>query len=841
MVKYIYKGIILLFVFVGALFFFGSRLETNIRDTRVKVDVKAETYPVLQVETQGQKINMLYGYSAKMEAGTVRESITPINQDKKITIHLKNSPTRITKLSYQILDKESGEVYDEKTLNAIQKNQKKVEIVFDYNFRSSTEYILDLQATTSEGIEIHYYTRIKYYLSESYLAQKLDFVKTFHTNTFNKNDTSGIEPYLEPSADNLNNTLAKVDITSHIDLITWGGITPEIVSDVYVTVKEYNMETACVQYNYFAKAKIEDKKELYHVKEFYRVRYVTGQNYLLNFERTLETEFAVEQTSVNSSQLKLGITNQYESKLKTNKEGNKLYFARGGTLYQYDMKTEEVMKIYSAFSEKADYLHRAYNEQGIRLLDVDEEGNVYFCAYGYFPRGRYEGDVAVVLFEYTTEGELQEMVYMPISASYQQLEQDFEEYGYVSSRGIYYFTVANTVYSYNMMGKQLDKIAEDVKQNGFMTMENVNCYVWSSSLKLGYGDSITVFNLETDEKKVFTAPDKNTYIRLFGVIEDNFVYGYAKKKHVTKMKDGTRVVPCKELLIADMDGKILKDYRPSKRYVRNIQVNGNVINMTLCKRSSQGTYYNVGEDSILNQSEVQQSAFDYDSRVTTKALTEWYIDFPSSFEMKQIPKWKEGPKNIISSERAVQLEQPKIAKYYVYALGKITEAYESAGKAIRAADEQMGVVISSNHQVVWERSGSFTQNSIGGLQAISEKRGISNLAACVYIVLKGNQMDVSAQDLTKENKSIYDMLGKYLERPMNLKGCSLEQVLYFVSNNKAVIAMTGSNRAVVIGGYTGSTLQIYDPATGQEKTVSRSEYEEIFKEAGNRFISFMES
>ncbi len=52
-----------------------------------------------------------------------------------------------------------------------------------------------------------------------------------------------------------------------------------------------------------------------------------------------------------------------------------------------------------------------------------------------------KGDVAVVLYEYTKDKELKEMVYMPANASYQQLKEDFASYGYVSPRGIYYFTV----------------------------------------------------------------------------------------------------------------------------------------------------------------------------------------------------------------------------------------------------------------------------------------------------------------------------------------------------------------------------------------------------------------
>ena len=108
------------------------------------------------------------------------------------------------------------------------------------------------------------------------------------------------------------------------------------------------------------------------------------------------------------------------------------------------------------------------------------------------------------------------------------------------------------------------------------------------------------------------------------------------------------------------------------------------------------------------------------------------------------------------------------------------------------------------------------------------------------MVLKKNHFTVDAKKLSQKNKPVYSMLSEYMTTPMNLKGCTLEQVLYFVSNNKAVIGMTSDNQAVVISGYTARQLYLFNPNNKKEVTVSRSEYEHIFKNAGNRFISYME-
>nr|MCR5691716.1 hypothetical protein [Eubacterium sp.] len=167
-------------------------------------------------------------------------------------------------------------------------------------------------------------------------------------------------------------------------------------------------------------------------------------------------------------------------------------------------------------------------------------------------------------------------------------------------------------------------------------------------------------------------------------------------------------------------------------------------------------------------------------------------------------------------------------------------AFESARAAIQAADKQMGVVVSSKHQIVWERSGAFLMNNVGGISMQNAGQDVSNLAACAYMVLKQNHYSLDVKALSSQNKSVYEMLAQYMASPVNLKGCSLDQVIYFVSNNKSVIAMTSDTEAVVISGYTNNQLYLFNPINKKEVKVKRSEYQKIFEHAGNRFISYME-
>jgi hypothetical protein len=65
MVKYIYQAVALVFIFAGALFLFGRNMETDMEEKGVTEAITDETYPYLQLQTQGQTVNVLYGRHSK--------------------------------------------------------------------------------------------------------------------------------------------------------------------------------------------------------------------------------------------------------------------------------------------------------------------------------------------------------------------------------------------------------------------------------------------------------------------------------------------------------------------------------------------------------------------------------------------------------------------------------------------------------------------------------------------------------------------------------------------------------------------------------------------------------
>ncbi len=826
----LYRAVILMIIFVASFLFFMKGLKSNEYESGVVVQPKTETLPIVTTTVQGCYVNAMYGYNGPIADNVVRESITPLNQDKNLSLTWTDTELKPMKVGVAIKGCNSLETLYEKEYGNLDQSGRKLELTLDYGFQTTTEYILSLVFTMESGRKVHYYTRVKYYENDTHLADKLNFAMNIHEMTLDPMKQEMLSEYLETDGSDKKTSLATVTIKSDPSQVTWESMEPEVISEIVPVVKEFNTETACFLLDYFVRAKTPAGKEIFEVQEFYRVRHAGNEDYLLNFERRLEADFKASHADVDDGMLKMGITNDTKSKILSAVDQGYLYFARGGNLYCYNTKTSKntVERIYSFYSEDKAYSYRQGPGQSIRLLKTLENGDLYFAAYGYFPRGNYEGKVAIVIHCYhAEEKKLEELLYLPMDTTYEQLKEDFEEYGYVTAQNVYHFIVAGNVYSYHFDARRLITRREEIQNNNFQVIQDTNFYAWLEE------NQLVLFNLETEEQKVVTPPAENEKIRLLGTINDNVIYGFCRGE------DGvwSGEIPCYKIMISDCEGNVRKTYEAADVYVTGVEVAGNVMTLRRVKKVGD-TYEKIGNDSILNQNESKSAGYSMSPKSNTQTLTEWYVRISASYTMSDKPKEKDLKLPIITGGRSVHLDEKSQEKYYVYALGVITDSTDDPAKAIQLADEKMGVVVSGAHQVIWERSGAFLMNSIAGLEGKKSGGHLTDASACAYMVLKANHYSPKEETLSKDHDNITKMLRKYMDHVMNLSGVTLDQVLYMVSSDHYVIGKTSDTTAVVICGYDEGHLTICDPADGKIKTVDRKEMEKTFKEAQNRFISY---
>lgn len=840
MQKKIYKILILTIIFISSLVFMSKNIKEEEITLKKAVAMDEAAFPLLYLKTDGITVNRLHGYSSSIDANVIREAVTPIDMDKELTVEFEENETVIKKIKYEIRELDENELLDSGNISALDttKEGKTAKIKLDAGLATSKEYAMRITVITDQSRKIHFYTRIKYYESDYYLKEKLDFIINFHEKSMDKEKAQDLAMYLETDGSEDNKSFARVTIHSSFELFSWGQLKPKVITEVVPTIKEFNVETASVQLEYFVKAKTDSGTEVFNVKEFYRVRYTADRIYLLDYQRTMESQFDLELTSLSKSEFKLGITGSEDIDLVASAENSKMAFVQNGELWFYNLPENKAVRVFTFRSGKEDYFRNDYDQHDIQILGMDDGGNIDFTVYGYMNRGDYEGKVALILYHFSADTRrIEEMVYIPLETTYQMLKEDMNDFSYVSQRGIFYFTINHTIYSYNIAARRLEILVEDVAKDGYAILKDSHGLGWIEMDEAG-NTKLIVMDLETEKRQEIPAPE-GEIIRILGDIQSNILYGYVKKADIAESADGTMIIPAYKVEIADISGKVLKTYKEKNIYVVAAQVENNIAALTRMKKSGSG-YKHVRNDSLYTQKGAEAQIIGIETRVTDKMLTEKYIYLPEGFAMETLPKMQVTTNVILEEDTTLHLDKEDITgeRYYVYAKGGILSAFSNATEAILLADSEMGTVVNQNNRLVWERGGKFNRKTIGQIKETKVRDGVNSVGACLYMVLQHHQISADVKELSSTRKSIYNVLKENLKNPLTLTGCTLDEVLYFTSGGNIVIAMKNRKDGVIITGYDEYNITYFDPETGNKKT-SISNASAMFEEAGNVFISYI--
>lgn len=836
--KYIYKFIALFFVLIGSIIYFGRTIPEISVATTTATSIKDSTFPLVYLQLGDYTVNMLHGYSSRLDSGSVRESITPLDTSKKFTVKIQQNSSKIKKLTFELLDIANDKVIENGSMSAFdsQGNYRTANLKLTGGLDTSKEYGFQITLTTNVSKKIYFYTRIKFYSNDFFLDKKLDFVKKFHRATFGKEKDFHIASYLEANT-NEDATFADVDIHSSQSMITWKKLKPKIITDVVPTINEINIETAAVTQNYFIQMKTDSSTETYTVKEYYRIRFSGNRIYLLAFHRTMEALFDPNLVSLKKSEFKIGISKESDIEMASSKSNKQVAFVRNGSLWYYNLNANKVTSVFSFDKGSKDYMRHYYNQHDIKILNIEDNGNISFMLYGYMNCGDYEGRVGILLYDYDSKkNQILERVYLPLTITYQQLKEDIGEFSYVNDKNIFYFSLNDKVYAYNISSKRYEYLTEHAARDHFSMLKDAKSFVWSNLGENGQADSITILDLDTSKTLTVDSPASESIIVL-GTIDSNIVYGYVRNKDVYESSIGDIITPAYKLVIANCKGEILREYRVNNRYVTGAFVEDNVIHLKRVQKKN-GRFVKVSDDTIMNQKSTKTKSVRLTTRITDKFLTENYLSLPAGFVLEKKPGITATKQVMVTENTTLHLSNDEVnssAKYYIYANGEITDSTTNAAKAIQEADHQMGTVMDNSSHIVWERGGKFLSKQIGNI-SYPEGNAPSTKAAA-QMLLQAAQVTTSTSQLS--GKSILSMLKKHLERPVALTGCTLDEVLYFVSGEKPVIGMIDNNHAVLITEYTTSEVTWMDPATKSKRKMSLQRAENLFKRAGYRFVSYI--
>ncbi len=840
--KRVYQILYLVAVFCGAVLFFGSRVgETTFDEEIETVEVGTASFPTLSVLTCGEEINCIGGYSSNLSTILNREDMIPIGADGIFELKIKEYEADVRRVKYEVLDVSSEAEVDSGTINAFDKQDghKIVRIKLKTDLKDGTEYAVKVTLIGNTGKRMYYYFRIKQYASPK-LTEKLSFIRTFGENTRSARaaDNEAIIPYLETKPGVSADSYHYVDIYDSYKAVSWGDSVPLLLTEPVVSVTEFYEDIMTAVVRYGVSLDTGYGTEQYLVEEYFRIRYLGDVVHLLNYERHTESLFDGGNASLSQSDLKLGVTDAEAIELYPNSDHSMVAFVRNGALYCYGLAENTLSTVFSSGHGSLERMCSLKEQYDIRVLKMEDNGNITFLVSGYMNRGVYEGRVGLFVYRYyENEKRLEELIYVPVNTTYQILKEELGEFAYFNEYDVFYFMVNGGVYAYNLITEELTELARDVRDGDYVYSVSERFMAYQEHDR---AESVTLLYPETG-KSVEVLPEEGEYIKLLGRSDKNLLYGYGRIEDIYVNEDGRVIYAMYKAEIKNSFGQLQKTYEKEGYFVERARTDGNVIRLDRLTKNEDGSYAEAASDYILNQEKTETGKISLVNRVTERMLTEYYIAFPADFVMEELPKevpvmYTVAQKDATLRVNEMESEEPA---YYTYYYGMIDGIYETAGAAVPVADEHAGTVINEKGKIVWERGVKANAASVDRVTGVKAGGDIGSVQAALQMMLsvKGLSVTITPEEA---REPLQQVLGRYTNADVAvLTGATLDEVLYFVWKGQPVLALKDTGDAVVITGYTSGEVTYYDPARGRRVTATKDKAEKLFEEGGGIYISFL--
>ena len=820
---------VLTVVFVLALIGFGQYL--NRGDADMTADMGSATIPTLSFTAYGQEMNSLVGHVKEMAVSAVRETVTPLDKEGNVTINVQGHGEKISEISYEIY-----EINGEKKLQDKKEAQvgKNVVISLGEILKKGTEGLLKLQLKTSKGQEYYYYARVSNVENLSF-AECLNFAKTLHTNIFENKNTDDVKAVTEANAQGDNSTLQHVTIHSDLPHVTWGDLKPQIVGKVKWKVSETKEAYTSVQLSYRVKCVGDNNdEEIYNVKEFFRVRHAEGKNYLLTYDRTLEEVFDGSKVVLTSKGINLGLTPE-KVQYKTNEAGTIVTFVQANEMWSYNEKEAEFSLIFSfADSEKEDE-RNYYDEHSLKILAMEENGDVTFAVYGYMNRGIHEGESGAVIYYFDlSKNMVEEKAFIPSDQSHVVIEKELGEIAYYNDKDdVLYLLNGGTLYKIHMETGESEILLDSLQPGQYVSSEDGNLLAYQ---KTDVPSEAVVLDFSKNTKQNVEVA-KGEEIQPLGFVVGDFVYGVARMGDVGKTTVGEDVLAMYKLEIRDAKNEVVKDYQIDGSYILKVKIEDNMITLDRAVWQN-GAYSQIAEDYITNN-EDEAKTIVLESYWTDLKETQFRLVFEEGIGSKKAKVLK--PKQVLfERESMMEFKQNESdEKYAVYGLGEMAGAFADAGDAIRVAKTISGVVISPGQRVVWEDGNRVAWYRNFEMKSFVTQSGENSLASSIRSVLAYENQTVNVME-EMASKSALQVLGEYCGgEAVWIQGCSSSDMRYLLDKGIPVIAMTGSDSAIVFVGYDAKTITYINPANGGTGNKTFSTIDEMISGSGNTFLAYV--
>lgn len=845
MKKILIRAGVLLAVFIIALIFFYNTVdEHSFSDEITTVEAGEASLPIISFSVNGNEINHTKGYTVSQDENYLRDSVTPVSTAQNFSILIKEKGCSVKLLDVDVLDVPGLNEVSHFETNNIEKAEDGrlvADVTISEPLSENIEYLLKVTLTTSLGDKVYYYTRLQVTTYGS-LTESVNFVNNFHSSTLDKEKVYELEGVMESDDDTIIDDYSHIDITADLETLSYGTMAPVEIYKYVPTITEYNEEYVSATLRFWLEVYTTDGQETFECKEDFRFQYSSYRTYLFNYDRTMETCFEGDYFTIGKNEMKLGITENREIERIYCEDKSQMLFSYQGTLWHLDMTNNKLVNVLSYRDD--DYDRNNSEDYNYELLSIDQNGNADFAVYGYIGKGVYEGRTGIIYYHYyAAEGRIEEKMFIPVSVEYSELVDAFGKVSYTSEFDIFYFTLFNAYYSYELETNVLKTEVEDLGENWlYFEEENLICY--DDSAEQGTAKKIVILDI-TNQTKTYIEADEGKAVTLLGTVDNRLVYGNGNSEMISFYDDGKVMMPLDNIRIAELDTTVVKSYQPPESmYIGEVEFNPGVIDMSLYKLispkegESKAAFEYADKDVIINLNKAEETTRTYTSKVNEITKREYYVTLPTSYVPEKNPEKSGTAFTVIKTDTSAITGSGASSRYHVLAYGETVFATDSLGDALVCADSVLGTVMDNKGNVIWRRGVVKESTTIEGVEVSYVNESRSEEQAVIQMLMDYQGVQGDSATFNMKEKSMYEWLMETMGDSVSLvENAALSQVLYFVSDGHPVIA-TLSDYYVVIIGFTEDNVIYLDPVNGNKVTKTKEEAEELFQKAGGMYYVY---
>lgn len=839
MKKTIIRIAVCVVVFLASALIIGSIM--NQGHNNMTMEMAPATLPMITMESGGVACNELHGNTVEMDVAYQKDCITLLGEGRQANFTVDTFGREITGISTEVRSIDGSRLIENSEVTGWKANGKSFSVsltlkdLIDTNTQYSLTLILELEGEQ----KVYYYTTILWN-DNVHISEILEFATDFHGKLYDKEVAKELTKYLEPNSKLTDNgTFHKVNIHSSFQQITWGSLEPVQEDAASIRLTQISGNVASLLMDFVVSTGEGKNKIYYNVEEYYRVRYTSERMYLLDYERTM-TQIPDTTRMYANDKILLGITDENVDMMES-ADGNTVVFSDMGQLLSYNAATNRLTVIFSFYDKDNADRRTLYDNHGIKILDVDEGGNVKFAVYGYMNRGRHEGETGIQIISYDNSlNTIEEEVYIPYSKSYAVLKDEMEQLLYRNRQQHVYFFLENGVYDVDLENRSAEQLVSIRQDDSLQVSENHEIIVWQEGDDINHSNQLNVRNLNTGEQTVIRAEDGEA-IRPLGFMGEDIIYGVARESDIRTENSGQIFYPMYKVCISNSSGDNLKEYGQDGIYIVDCAIEGNQITLSRIQRSENGSYQEILDDQIMNNVEEEPGQ----NKVVTADIDiyERYVQIQTKTTIDTKTIKVLNPKEVVfEGGRELTLDAvSEVSRYYVYNAYGVQGIYSAPGKAVKEAYDSSGVVTNDRGITVWLKGNRVSRNQIMAIKEESVTDQKNSLTVCLDNILRHAGITRNTEYDLAQGKTAIQILEENMTgvQVLDLSGCSLDAVLYYVNQDIPVLAILEDGEAVLVTGFNEFNVVIMEPSTGKLYKKGMNDATTWFAENGNHFISYM--